>query len=391
MKNSAKKQHYVPQLLLKHFAIDERISVFDSERNLVRHKRKYKEEFAENYFYGKDDLVEKFLSDQIETPAATVINNFASQIIDHHQAPDPNLLKFLLVQFCRTPGGLSEALNAIDKFSETIILQLCNLNGFPQELASQVKVVPKDPKLLLKRLTVQAMLQWPLVKDLAQRLLINKTKVPFVLSDHPVVHYNWYLRECTNPSRTSLPAIGIQIFLPISPTATLCLYDKKIYKFKNHRSSITPVSNLDDINLLNRLQAMNREKMVVFSNEGQEGYVTALCKNNEPGSLHTSHGHATNPQAIQADQLKSNLSVWREQASFKSWLSVVSIRTKARAKQGVFCERSPKDVADHRVIMKLVDEDLRTRSHESLKPSPLHGLVASAMIEPSPRPGIDPA
>ncbi len=78
-----KNQHYVPQCLLKHFGCDakksNKINVFDIDRSTVRYNQSIKEVFSQNYFYDKDNLIENFIANQIESPASKIIDAIVSE------------------------------------------------------------------------------------------------------------------------------------------------------------------------------------------------------------------------------------------------------------------------------------------------------------------------
>lgn len=346
-----KKQHFVPQCLLKHFATNERISIFDSSRNMMRNNRLVKEEFAQNYFYGKDGTLENIIDKKIENPAAPLLDKFSRAIIDSELHPHRDLLVFILAQFARTPGSISEATAAIYAYLKTITKQIGDLNGFPPEISDKIEVKLKNEKDLLPLLTSIAVNSRILIADLGQRLLINETEIPFVISDHPVSHYNWFLRSSSDPAKTSLPATGIKIFLPISPKVTLCLYDRAVYRFENRRSPITIVTRRADAHLLNSLQAMNRESSIIFSDKSQGNYVRQLCREHEPISLHTSASMTTTPEPVDATRLSTRHAVWRIQRDLPEWFSFVKIRKDAKARQGIFAYRQPGIVETHKRVM----------------------------------------
>ena len=61
-----KNQHYVPQLLLRRFAVrsgrEDRINVYDIVRGQMRQNQSIKEVCSGNYTYDKDNSVENFLA-----------------------------------------------------------------------------------------------------------------------------------------------------------------------------------------------------------------------------------------------------------------------------------------------------------------------------------------
>lgn len=346
-------QHYVPELILKEFAVKGRVSVYDSKRDMARHNTLPKKVFFERYFYGKDALVENFLAEEIEAPAKPHFERIVREArIDHNFAPPKEMLRFLLVQLSRTPSSVTGMLDVFGKYSRTIIRQIGDLNGIPPEVSQNVTITLTDPKAIMNKMIARSVLMSPLISDLGQFLLINNTVIPFVISDHPVTHYNWYYRDSEDPSRTSFTAKGLQIFLPISPKLTLCLYDKGVYKFNNSRSSVMELGSEEDVHLLNTLQAMTREDMVIFQERSSESYVRSLCTEYSAGSLHSSEADFTAARDVGNNRLASEHSVWRSQAKLRNWLSFVSIRRNARATKHHVLDRQPNLVAAHHLAMR---------------------------------------
>lgn len=371
MTQTTKKQHYVPQLLLKHFSEKGRLCIFDSTRNIFRENILTKNEFASNYFYDENGKVDPLLNDGVESPATDFIDEYANETVTSGVNPPKEVLRFVTTQMMRTPAALTQALNAIDAYTSSIIKKIWELNGFPEEISNNIKLELKNPRSILAYITATSIVQWPLIKDLGQRLLINGTTVPFVISDHPVVQYNKYLQDCADPAKTSLPARGLIIFMPISSKVTLCLYDKEVYRFKNRHQPHTLISKIDDIDSLNSLQAMNREDSIIFLNKDAEVYVKKLCRKFKPNSLHTSRSGRISATTLQDGKLTSGHYVFRIQAKVEKWVSVISIRKRAQANKNVYAHRVPETVAQQEIIMANLKKRWEEKSAEQ-------GLATSA-------------
>ncbi|MRW83752.1 DUF4238 domain-containing protein [Pseudoduganella sp. FT26W] len=352
MSTKTKKQHYVPQLLLQHFENNERVCVFDSTRNLFRQNIDVKNEFARNYFYDKSGKIDPLLNTGIETPAAPFISRYVEQLKTNGVNPPVEILRFITNQLMRTPSALRQALGAIEAYSSSVIKQIGELHGFPEEITKNIKLEPKDPKAILAYITATSIIQWPLIEDLGQRLLINNTQIPFIISDHPVVQYNKYLQNCKNPAKTSLPARGLIIFLPISPKVTLCLFDQEVYRFKNRTQPTTEISTKEDVDILNSLQAMNREDSIIFSHESDESYVRCLCHKFKPNSLHTIQSRKAPIVLLRNGKNAADHFIWRVQTNIPKWISIVTVRKKAKENQDIYSHRLPEAVARQKIIME---------------------------------------
>ncbi|MBX9581503.1 MAG: DUF4238 domain-containing protein [Gemmataceae bacterium] len=99
-----------------------------------------------------------------------------------------------------------------------------------------------------------------LALDLAVKVLCNRTRVPFVLSDHPAVLYNQFLEPRKRVgSNTGITAKGLQLFVPIGPWHQLLFFDRDVYTVGGRRlaSRRVEVTAEADVEGLNLLQAVN--------------------------------------------------------------------------------------------------------------------------------------
>ncbi|GLX78282.1 hypothetical protein tinsulaeT_16220 [Thalassotalea insulae] len=337
MSNITKNQHFVPQFLLKNFTSpNETINIYDSARELLRPPTSVNRVLAENYFYDKDNSVEHFLRDHVEGPASLIVKQFSphqqSQAVPLNQKSKIDVLRFLTVQLNRTPRALNDSLGNIDNFFDDLFKEIGRLNNFEESVINSVKFKLDDPKDILRMQTIEAAFNWPLINDLEWHFLINSTDLDFVISDHPVVHYNWYLRDSIEMDYTAITNHGVQMFLPLSPIVTLCLYDKKIYKLGNKNCSYTEVNNKSDINILNDLQFRSRESFIVFSDIAQSEYVRNKCRLIPQNSMFNKFSSSTAPVEDGSGQLKSTQMQWREQFSINKWLSFSKVKNKLRKK-----------------------------------------------------------
>lgn len=361
MLHITRNQHFVPRSLIKNFSkAGEVVYVYDSKRNISRPPTSIARVLSENYFYDRDNLVENFLAQSIEGPAAPIFENIAANPTMPITCNRADLLRFITVQLNRTPSALSATMQNIDNFTSSLIRQIGELNGFDKEATEKIKLVSNDPKAVLGQQTVEGALNWPLLDDLEWHILINKTDASFVLSDHPVVYYNWYLRNSNNLAYTSLTSCGLQIFLPISHSITLCLYDRKIYKFGDKNSHFSFVDELTDVLLLNELQFRSRESFVVYDSKAQTDYVIKSCEKFPGSSLHQNRSWTSKPEPSGNDELKSTHINYRTQLNFNHWLSMSKIKRRM-SKKAIECyDRNPIIVEDHRQFIS----ELRGRAKQ---------------------------
>src|SRR4028118_626770 len=137
---STKKQHYVPQFMLNHFACDgsqgNRINIFDMDRSEVRYNQRVRGVFSQNYFYDKDNQVENFLATRIEGPASSVVNKIVSGDFNLISEELLTLHRFILSLYFRTPKDSKRVSEFFNSHLESIVRELLSLNGFDPEKAS---------------------------------------------------------------------------------------------------------------------------------------------------------------------------------------------------------------------------------------------------------------
>lgn len=142
--------------------------------------------------------------------------------------------------------------------------EMARLNGFDEDAAERVRLVPTEPRLISSRLALNGCIAWLLIHDLEQHLIVNNTPHEFLISDHPVVRSNLYLHGLNVLNTGSLSVAGAQIFLPISTRHLLCLYDPKIYKYGHKSSRISQIDSPSVVRALNILQIRNNPQALMF-------------------------------------------------------------------------------------------------------------------------------
>lgn len=134
-----KNQHYVPQCLLKHFSYlqksKKKINIFDITKASVRYNQQLTKVFSQNYFYDKDNSVETILSDKIESPASTIIDEIVKDDFSILSSPENwiHLLKFISTLIHRTPEAEEKLLSFIQTNFQSFAKELLRLNNFPSE------------------------------------------------------------------------------------------------------------------------------------------------------------------------------------------------------------------------------------------------------------------
>lgn len=114
--------------------------------------------------------------------------------------------------------------------------------------------------------------------DLAIHLVVNTGCPAFITSDNPAVLYNQYCEPLKGRGTTGAIKKGLQVFVPLSPRHLILLYDSEVYKFGDKKVSLSDVSNTSDLATLNSLQAVNADKVVLFSNWEDQPAITQTLR-----------------------------------------------------------------------------------------------------------------
>jgi len=323
-------QHYVPNCLLKHFRCDRKknnkpkINVFDIKKFEVRYNQSTSGLFSQNYFYDKDNLTENFIRDRIETPASVIIAKIVSGNFDIISEDMLTLHRFISSLYWRTPEASERVSRFVNSILESIIRENLSLNGFDPEEASSGKFDLDIASLI----THQGFIIARILGDLEYHIVKNETESEFYISDHPVFMYNWLYRNLEHPEVTSFSAVGLQIFLPLSPRLMLCLYDPTVYKY-GQRNLVTCISDDSDIEILNSFQIINSSSVIGFHSIESEAPVRHLYEKYNGFKLHQ---HESKSSIKKKDQegITSIHSVFTRQAKLKKMPSFIKIKRKSK-------------------------------------------------------------
>ena len=271
-----KKQHFVPRFYLRNFSLNaegKKISLFNfAACKYVSCSNLYDQAYK-NYFYGEDLTIEDALAD-LEKEAAKIINSTLLNDTVPMMGSDEHhiLLVFIMFLRQRTVYAADELNEAFDKIMKSI--------------ASEDPKAPPDLErfnFVLTQPVQQALANTasviPLALDLKFKLIINRTAQAFITSDHPVVFYNQFLEPRKIPGgKTGIACKGLEVFLPLSPTHLLILFDSDVYKVGTKNSALIHVTNETDVEKLNILQCINADKNLYFNQTVGEDRIRQLVK-----------------------------------------------------------------------------------------------------------------
>lgn len=257
-----KRQHFVPKYILRHFSTDasaKRINLFHIPSKKLIRGASLREQCYQDYFYGDDLEVERNLS-VIEGAQANLIRELIqSKRVSGFELSEIPL--FLAMQYGRT---LRSAEDQNDRFEALAKLYLSG--SFDEDDLRHVRIRVENSPMLSTAIAIKTS---PLLYDLKQILIENKTKIPFAISDHPVIVTNWFCRR-NFPSNhgTGLATAGLQILMPISPRFSLMLLDAGTYRIADKLGHVL-LTKGKDVHGLNALQWLNADK-VIYAPQGLE-------------------------------------------------------------------------------------------------------------------------
>ncbi len=268
-----KNQHYVPQFYLKLFSDDKKtVNLFNIELNKPIPGVSIKDQCSKPYFYGKDLQQEKAFEKLEDAVAKTI-----ASILETGNLPDKRseeyvvLLFHILSQHNRTKHTGEEYNEQTNK-----ILKIMARDR-PEVLSAleNWRVVAKKPTAIPLYGVPTALV---FAIDLDIKFVRNRSKEPFITSDHPVVYYNQYMENCKTESCTGTGSRGLQIFFPISPYAMLHLYDSDVYKVGSSKDGFCEIYSDAESRKMNELQWLHALENVYYSNEVSRDSILSQAK-----------------------------------------------------------------------------------------------------------------
>lgn len=223
-----KKQHYVPQFLLRNFAIgrkskaklwvlDKRSSsVFRSSVRDAAHENLFYEYHGEGGNYELENLMEK-----VDSKGSGIISN----IIERNRLPESTehciwLSYYLAAQMLRTPATR----NDMENFRQIIIQKWgkdIRLNDDPRTIG---EYGPEDAKAS----SLHSLQDVPTFAKILQTKVWCLCEAPssYVISDNPITRHN--MIDKGPRGNLGLRNEGIEVYMPLSPSLAIHLICPKI-------------------------------------------------------------------------------------------------------------------------------------------------------------------
>jgi hypothetical protein len=256
MKNG---NQYIPKFYINNFSnnnSNQEIGVYNICKGEFAKNIQLGSQIQNPYSFGIGCVIEEWLRNVESTT-----DLYFSDIIYCNTLPDysvdyfEKLIYFILLFELRNP---SEA-KLVDKSLNLLISEIPTEKRMSNDCKNEYKIPNGiDFSILDKSLDC--------CKDLKTKLIINRTSIPFITSDKPVVRYNQFLENFDFSGEiVSYGIMGLQIFIPISPNHLLFFYDDGVYNVGTEEESRFFVESEIDIIQFNLLQFLNAKQCLYFN------------------------------------------------------------------------------------------------------------------------------
>ncbi|WP_440066867.1 DUF4238 domain-containing protein [Tenacibaculum discolor] len=277
MNNHVKNQHYVPQFLLKNFSNrgNKFIWAYDknekySIQNQIK-ERPIKKVASEEYFYDqfKNSKIGsyEYALQQAENETAPIIEKIieTKNIIDLSKEERQTLSFFIILQRLRTKGQLLQTETSM----ETLSKQLKD--------KANIDIPNIDSKKIWFSMLEKSTSFYEILMN--KVWMLSESNNSFLISDNPVT-----LQNTTDTSEIrgtlGLESFGIEIYLPLSPSLTLCLFCEKLFKNSGYNEKYIPnlTCKPENVENINSLQIAYSERFI-FSHNNDFELVKKQLKN----------------------------------------------------------------------------------------------------------------
>jgi hypothetical protein len=221
-----------------------------------------KRQCYEPYFYGADQVMEKSFADQ-ESKVGGLLGDLSPSTLRRLGTPELRELRFFVhYQHARTRGAAESLSRFVLPLLESAARGTAKLNGDDPGPSPKIPWL-KDAQ---NESIWQAANTTPLLLDLDVKFVTAKGNPGFVIADHPVVFYNQFAENhpvlSRFPTTTGLAVKGLQLFMPLSPSVALAVYDPVTYSYGSH--DLIVGAGPMDVTALNRMQAINAWECLFF-------------------------------------------------------------------------------------------------------------------------------
>lgn len=276
MKNHVKNQHYVPQFLLKNFASRDGafIWAYDknekySGQNRIK-ERAIKKVASEKFFYdihnNDPENSYEYVLEEIENNTAPIIAEIikTKNIKDLSEEQRGTLSLFIVTQILRTRGNLFQSESMMESISKHL----------------EEKWNIKMPDIDSKEVWFSTLHKHEIFKEIIMNKIwvLYESNNSFLISDNPVTLQNIINRNNIRGT-LGINSPGIEIYLPLSPSFTICMFCEKFFEQNGYYIKQIPneISEPEKVDNLNFLQIANSDRFI-FSHKDDFEFVEKVIK-----------------------------------------------------------------------------------------------------------------
>lgn len=276
-KANKNRQHYVPKFYLRNFSDSEKaIASFNITNAKYIENASIRNMCQKNNFYGADNRVEDFFSEDIEGKAASIIKQIIqTSVIPREMEDYVHLLMFILVTEARNIKMNDSVNNMADFLSKAAIsknpeFKDIDLHSFKVNLDNGILMMIKA-----------AIEMTPIISDLEAVVITeNSNSRKFLASDNPVIRYNHFYLSRNYPGGFGLGTRGLMLFFPLSHEKCLLLYDNKVYNIPQLQKNELILNRARDIDVINQLIYLNSYNNIFAHQKIKESYLQGIHRNN---------------------------------------------------------------------------------------------------------------
>ena len=264
-KGETKRQHYVPRMILRNFSEDgKRISLVVNGKRID--KTSLRDQCQEDYFYGADQVIEKSFADEEDKMAAFFGDLAPERFANLNKENVHQLRLFVAYQHARTRGAAEHLSKFTGAFAKQTLTDSLILNKTIEVSLQDLESVEIGMHDAQNEAIWLAAKTNPILFDMNVKFVTTTRTQGFIIADHPVVAYNQFAEHhailSRYPTATGLALKGLQLFMPLSPTMALAVFDPSTYEYggKNSVCKAGPA----DVAHLNRMQAVNAHACFYF-------------------------------------------------------------------------------------------------------------------------------
>jgi hypothetical protein len=262
-KGTTKRQHYVPQMILRRFSRNETTtSLLVLSTGKIVESAPINRQCYEPYFYGADQGIEQVFAEEegkiarhLGDLSAERLNAFSDDVLR-------DLVRFVYYQQARTRAAAEHLSNFTTAFIKSAARTTAKLNkatNFDHRKLESIRLRNAQNQSVLT-----ATKMTPILLDLALKFVVTDRTPGFVIGDHPVVAYNQFAEHHPvlqhYPTLTGLALKGLQLFMPLSPSVMVAIYDPATYEYGG-KSRICRAGP-QDVRFLNQMQAVNAPDLI---------------------------------------------------------------------------------------------------------------------------------